>query len=264
MAAKTTRKSPAKPSKKSSPKKKTVAKKVTTKKVTTKKVSTKKAMPAKKSNLSSKTIKVPEVINTPEVNKTSDKVSPKTFYIAALVIALGGLLYLGRGLFVAAMVNGYPITRVELVKTLEKESGKQTLDNLITKSLITQEANKEGVTVTNQEIDDEIAKIRESLKSQNTTLEEALTMQNTSMDTLKESIKLQKMVEKMFGKDVQISDDQIKKYYDDNKSYFTDKKLADVQDSIKNQLIQQTISENYSNWLTKAKTDAKLQYFVKL
>ena len=45
-----------------------------------------------------------------------------------------------RGLFVVALVNGEPISRIEVIKALEKQGGKATLDSLVTKKLIAQEA----------------------------------------------------------------------------------------------------------------------------
>ena len=54
----------------------------------------------------------------------------KIILIAALIAAIS-LGYLGKGLFVAALVNGMPISRLTVVKELEKQGGSQTLDNLV-------------------------------------------------------------------------------------------------------------------------------------
>ena len=86
----------------------------------------------------------------------------KLVALAALIILfIILLLYFFKGLFIAAIVNGEPITRLSVVKELEKQSGKATLDNLITKKLILQEAKKRNVQVTKADLDSEIKKIEQ-------------------------------------------------------------------------------------------------------
>ncbi|MCR4330711.1 MAG: SurA N-terminal domain-containing protein, partial [Patescibacteria group bacterium] len=67
---------------------------------------------------------------------------------AILVIVIGltlALLFYGKGVFVAATVNGSPISRLSVVQQLEKEGGKNTLDSLITERLIESEVKKMGI-----------------------------------------------------------------------------------------------------------------------
>src|SRR5258706_5499792 len=63
------------------------------------------------------------------------------------LLALGALLFYGRGIFVAAVVNGQPISRLAVVKDAEKQSGKTSLETIIRNTLIEQEARKAKVTV---------------------------------------------------------------------------------------------------------------------
>ena len=48
-------------------------------------------------------------------------------YIPLITIILIGLLYYNRSLFIVALVNGQPISRIAVVQELEKRNGKQAL-----------------------------------------------------------------------------------------------------------------------------------------
>ena len=90
------------------------------------------------------------------------------------ILLLAGLLYAFRSLFVAAMVNGQPISRVSLVRELEKQNGKQALNSLVTKTLIYQEARKQNVSVSDDEINGEMKKIEDNLQQQGQRLDQHL------------------------------------------------------------------------------------------
>lgn len=207
-----------------------------------------------------------KIVQSPSFQKDSsnEKLNNRKLYYISSIIALGALIYFGRGLFVAATVNGKPVSRISLIKALEKENGKQMLDNLITRKLIIKEAADKNISITEQDIQEEIENINKSLESQGATLDEVLSMQGQDMNTLRESIKLQKMVEKMFGDDIKLTEEDIKNYYDENKSFIGEKSFDEVKENIKEQLLQQQITTKYQEWLTKAKSEAKINYFVKL
>src|SRR3989337_2397944 len=126
-----------------------------------------------------------KIIKAKTVSKK--KFSLKTFFkggaytkytvLTIFLALLGVLLYFSKSLFFAALVGGKPITRLELVKELEKQSGKQTLESLITKKLIFGEAQKEGVAITNQDVQAEIEKIEKTVETQGSTLDAALSVQ---------------------------------------------------------------------------------------
>src|SRR3989344_199431 len=86
----------------------------------------------------------------------SKTVKIKTLIIILGVLALGGLGYYYKGLIVAATVNGAPISRLSIIRQLEKTSAKQVLDEMINKKLIESEAAKKGITVSNDEIKAEL------------------------------------------------------------------------------------------------------------
>jgi foldase protein PrsA len=187
----------------------------------------------------------------------------KTFLIIAAAILIAVLLYIGKGLFIAATVNGQPVSRLAVVKELEKEGGRTVLDNLVTNSLILQEAKKEKITVSQTDINAQLTKITDSLKSSGQDLNTALAAQGMTKQDLLDQIKLQLLVQKMAGKDITVSDTEISDYYKQNQSsYPKNTKLEDVKDQIKSDLQSQKLNQSVSSWIANLKSKAKINYFV--
>jgi foldase protein PrsA len=211
--------------------------------------------------------KINKEVNSVELKKALPKVrNKKVLHYGLIIIALlviGGLFYLGRGLFIAAMVNGKPISRFALDKELEKQGGKQTLDDLISKTLISAEAKKAGITITNDDVQKEIQKISDQVQAQGSTLDAALAMQGATRASLEENIRIQKTVEGLLKDKLVVSDEETKSYYDQNQSvYGKDSKFEDLKDQIKQSLAQQKLSAEFKAWMDKLKSEAGISYFV--
>ena len=187
----------------------------------------------------------------------------KKAILIAAVLGVAALGYLGRGLFVVALVNGTPISRLAVVRELEKQGGSETLDNLVVKSLIFQEARKKGVTVSQEELDQELSRINDIVSKQGMTLDEALALQNQSKNDLIEQIKIQKTVERILADKIEVTEEEVNDYFDKNKELFDDgAKLEDVSGEIRNQLAQTKLSSAYQSWITDLKASASINYFV--
>lgn len=182
--------------------------------------------------------------------------------ITFLLVVL--LLYLLRSLFIAAWVNGRPILRSQLTYELEKQGGKTVLDSLIQKSLIYQEAAKNKIKISDQIINAETQKIEDLLKAQGTSLDEALSFRGQTRTGFVNDIKLQKTVEALLASKILISDKEIGDYFIENKALFAKgSTLEKVKDQVKNQLLQQKLTEEYQKWIEELKAKAKIFYFIK-
>ncbi len=186
----------------------------------------------------------------------------KLFWIPVAVI-LALIIFRFKGILVAATVNGEPISRISLVQQLEKQGGKTVLDNLVTNALILQEAKKQKVTVTPQEITDQIAKISDNLKKQGQDLDQALAAQGMTKSDLNDQVKLQILVQKLAGQGIEVSDKEAEDYFNQNKTtYPKNTKFASVKDQIVSDLKSQKLNEKISKWLSDLRTNAKISYFV--
>jgi len=188
------------------------------------------------------------------------KKNKKTYVILVLLIALAGVLYYFRGLFLVAMVNNKPITRASLIKQLEKDAGQATLENLIVKELILQEAQKKGVSVTDEDIQKEIDNITQIIEAQGTTLETALSMQGQTIEDLKDNIRIQKTAEEILKDDISVKEDEILAYFEENKEFYEDREYEDLKEEIGEQLSQEKLQTKFAELLESLKNDSDIIY----
>lgn len=192
------------------------------------------------------------------------KISKKYLIIVFLVIVLGGLAYYFKNLIIVASVNGQLISRFALIRELEQQSGEKTLDVLITKNLILQEAKKQKVTVSDEEVNQEIKKIEESFSQKGQNLDQVLTSQGMTRHDFTEQIKFQKIIEKLVGKDVAVTDQEVNDYLEKNKDYIIAKDTdpEQVKAGIRKNLEQQKMNEKIQEWLKELRENSKINYFI--
>lgn len=206
---------------------------------------------------------VNEQEHQPEADKKSVKISLRTAIIIAVIVVLGVLAYVYKGLFIAATVNGSPISRLAIIQKLEKASGKSLLDSLITEKLVQDEASAKKIIISDDEINAEIKKIEDQIVAQGGTLDAALGAQSMSRDDLKKQIVFQKEVETLVADKINVSDEEVAQYIKDNKISIPEGQEAATEEQIKNDLRNQKLNTEAQTLITTLKAKAKIQYFVK-
>lgn len=188
----------------------------------------------------------------------------KTYLLwAAIIVGVVALLYGLRNFVIAATVNGQPISRISVVQELERQGGKQALNALVTKTLILQEARRQNLTVGQEEVDAEIKTIEDNIKRQGQTLEQALMLQGMTREQLDEQIRLQKMIEKIVGKDIKVTDQEVAQYIEQNREALPPEEDPKVQqDMVREQLQQQKLNERVNTWIEDLRKNAKVNSFV--
>lgn len=195
-------------------------------------------------------------------NLTPKKLSRKKLYIIGAVIITAILLFVFKSLFVAALVNGSPISRLAVIQLLEKQAGKKALDSIVTKTLILQEAQKQNINVSQQDINSEMKKVEDNFKSQGQSFDDILKSQGLSRGDLEEQIKLQKIVTKMAG-NITVSDKDIDDYIEKNKESLSEAAdQAKLKEDVKAQLIDQKTQEKIQSIVQNLQQKAKILYFV--
>jgi parvulin-like peptidyl-prolyl isomerase len=220
----------------------------------------KKTRSQSKSKISIKSQNMPEpLISEPNTSRIR---RPK-FLIVLIIIVLAAAAFYFKGLFIAALVNGEPITRIQVISELEKQGGKQALASLVNQALILQEAKKKNIQVNQSEIDASLKQIEDSLKSQGQSLDSALAAQGMTKQNLIEQLKLRNTVEKLLTDKIKVSDKEIADYIEKNKSSIpTGMKPEEIKKSVTEQLKQQKLSSASSAWLQELNKNAKINYFV--
>lgn len=188
--------------------------------------------------------------------------SPRVrFTIGLIAVALA--IYLLRGFFIVAIVDGKPIWRFSIVKQLESEGGKRVLDQLVTTTLIYQEANRQNIKISNPEVSKRVKEIEDNLSKQGQTLDSVLSMQGMSRRQLKEQLTLQMLIEKMVGKDVAVTDKEVTDYVEKNKDLLPQGQSEDaVKSQVKDQLRQQKINDKFKAWIANLQKKAKILYML--
>ncbi|MGD9129587.1 MAG: hypothetical protein PVJ09_03820 [Candidatus Woesebacteria bacterium] len=254
---------------KATAKRKTVSK--VSKKITKKRAATEKTVKKEKDQNIVATVRNVEIIKTTAktvlsfINNIKQMSRRKFFGFAALLILAVGI-YFFKGLLVVALINGQPISRFSVVSRSEQRYGKQIMDSLVLETLIFQESSKLNVSISQEEMDAELVKLEENFSSQGFSLDQFLELQGMSKDELIRNVKLQKLIEKLLADKVQITDEDIDQYLEDNKEYLPEvteaTEEAELRSTVTEQIKQQKLSEEFQTWLEELKANANIKYFV--
>lgn len=193
--------------------------------------------------------------------KTSWK---RTLIITLLVLATLSTLYFARSLFIVAFVNGRPISRWGLDRQLEKTAGNQILNTRIAEMLVLQEGRNQKIIISDEEINQEAKKLDDQFKAQGQSLDSVLALQNQSKKEFLRQIKIQLLVEKILGKDIEVTNEEIADYFKENQELLAEgSTLASEKENIRQTLFNDKLTEKIQPWLQDLQDKAKILYFVK-
>jgi hypothetical protein len=185
----------------------------------------------------------------------------RTTIAVVVVFFLLGLFYFRRGWFVAASVNGQPIWRWEFNRTLNEQYASTVIDAMIKEEVIRQEAAKEGVEISPEAVDEQISQIEAGLGEQ-ISLEEVLAMQNIKMEDLRSEIEYQLMLEQLLSTGIEITDEEISQYIEENADLLTAADEAGRIDEATKALRIEKMNEKYQAWFLELTNKAEVKNFI--
>lgn len=218
-----------------------------TRKTVQKKISTKKRIAA-------------DVVMTP-TSAPARKFNTKVFYLVVGLLALSALVLANKSMFLAAVVEGKPIFSWELNRVLVDRYGKQTLEGMISEQLIANEAKRQKVSVSSKDIKSREEEIVKGLGS-GMPLEELLKVQGLSKDEFDRQITLQLTVQKILGKDLVITQDDIDMFIASNRATLVATEEASLRVEVKQAILDAKIGEKLQSWFNELKTKAKILRFL--
>jgi len=196
------------------------------------------------------------------VSKMSKTTKNFVIVLAVSALLLGGFYYY-RGVFIVATVNGSPVSRLSVVRELEKKVGKDILDIIITKKLIEGEMKKSGIVIKDADIDVEMKKIEDQVTAQGGTLDQALAGQGMTLAELREQVVINKELEQILADKIVVSDDEVDQYLATNKT-LASKGISsdDLKSQAREQLKGQKFNTEAEKWVSDIRAKAQIDYFV--
>lgn len=117
---------------------------------------------------------------------------------------------------VVGEVDDVKITKDELYEAMVLQVGDQVLESLIGEKIVDLEAEKEDIKVSDEEIDKELSKLEEQYGGEEA-LKQMLESQGLSLDVIKENISTNIKIKKLLGSQVEVSDEEIEEFFEENK-----------------------------------------------
>lgn len=138
----------------------------------------------------------------------------------------------------------------------------QTISVLVEQQLIKQEAEKNGLTVTDKEIQSQFDSIKKENGEQLTAvLDQFQLTEDDFKDQLADDIITKKYIEETF--DIKVSDKEVKEYYDKLKEQSEDiEELEKVEDQIKAQLTQKKSGDKLQEKVEELKKKAEVEKLI--
>lgn len=152
------------------------------------------------------------------------KLMTEKFLVTVIaVVLIGTAVLLGTAFSkreVVASVGGDVISKDELYSTLVERYGKETLGILIENKIIEREAKKEKISVSNQEVNQELKTYVESYGGDEL-FQNALEQSGIKEAKIKEDIKHYVMIKKLLEPQIKVSDEEMKTYFEEHKIAFS-------------------------------------------
>lgn len=197
---------------------------------------TKSSQAVDETKVAAKSVDTKKEKSVPVMNKVGASTPPtapsskssKGWMIASIVLAAALIIVLIVQPFqkddskeAVATVNGTDITKQQLYDQLVELGGESTLQSMITTALVDQEAEKAKVTVTDEDINAEIEDLKAKFGGE-AAFQAALSQSSMTVDDLKKQMPLQVKIRKILEPKVEVTEDEIKEYYDANKASFSE------------------------------------------
>lgn len=198
-----------------------------------------------------------------EESMNEPKKSSRLYYVLAVIVLLFVAAYFGfqryGRLAVVSTVNGQPIFRWNLWSRLEKQAGKQVLDQMVSEKLIDQEAEKKHIVISQADIDKQIKQFEVQFKGK-AGLDQMLSFQGLTRSDLVQQIKYNLILAKLVPP-VKVTDSEIQNYYGANQQTYGEELTDDVKKKISDVLNQQKKSKAITDWFDGVRKKAKVNNY---
>jgi hypothetical protein len=184
----------------------------------------------------------------------------RSVYIALVIVGLALLAYFNKGWFVAASVNGQPITTLELQRRLNASYKEPVLNQMIGERILEQEGAKKGVVISQQDINGRVEQDEQSYGGKEV-FEMLLSQQGLSRDDYQTRVKALLLIERMYQDEIKPNDEEIKAFMAENSTLPEATDEAKFRQFATDQLSQQKLSQVFSQKFSELRAAANVKFF---
>lgn len=181
-------------------------------------------------------------------------------YLLLLILGLILLAVFKKSWFIAAIVNGTPITNLELISKMNDQYRQQTLNQLINEKVILEEAKKKNIVVDNNQINDKVSELEKSVGGAQV-LDSLLSQQGQSRDSLRQQLRVQLIIEKLYQNEATVSAEEVNNFITQNAAALQATDSAGQIQEATNLLKQQKLSEIFSQKFQELRQIANIKIF---
>ncbi|MED4751343.1 SurA N-terminal domain-containing protein [Brevibacillus choshinensis] len=149
---------------------------------------------------------------------------------------------------VAAKIGNTTITQTQVYDALKVKSGPSVMTQLVAAELYRLEAQAQGISVTDQDLDKLINPIKEKLGTPEK-FQEYLDEKHTTEQEFREKTRLILMRDKLLEKAFPPTEEQIKAYYEKNKDKYEKQTLEQARPDIVDKVKDKNRRANIDKWL---------------
>lgn len=198
--------------------------------------------------------------NQPNFLPKFPTVSKKVAIIGLIIVAILLLGYFKKNWFIAATVNGAPITNFELLTRMNQQYRTQTINQMINEKLILDEVRRNNVVVTDGEVNEKVAQLEQSFGGKET-LDNLLSQQRQTREDLKRDLRLQLAIEKLYSSQATVSAEEIDTFVLESKEQLSATEAAAQRSEAEGILRQQKLSQIFNEKFQEIKAKAKITIF---
>lgn len=187
------------------------------------------------------------------------------------VVTFGALAILGLGILsgwlwmergdedpVIATVNGEKIHRSEYDKAVAQQNGEEVLDGLVLERLVSSEARKRNVTVSQDETDKLLNEQKQQFGNEQA-FQAALAQAGLSEDDLVKRLRLSEMLRRMVADKIEVSDQEISATFANTADRYPGQTVEQAREQIKSDIQQQKQQNAVRDLLDQVRAEATIE-----
>ncbi|MFH1295003.1 MAG: hypothetical protein ABIH84_00235 [bacterium] len=163
-------------------------------------------------------------------------------------------------MFYVAKVDGVGVSKREWEKLLKSRYGRSAAQDLIDVYMVNNELKKAGITVSEEEINVELATIEAQLAGQS--LEEILSQQGRTLADFRKDVALQVGLKKLLSDRVEVTDQEVADYMEAYGESLPGATPEEQAENARKALIDQKLGEEINSWFMDLQSRVQVENYL--